>query len=89
MIETKFVPFSEYENLQKQVEEYEEALGYFLDEYLNTYDDRELMRAAIKAGLSKEFIMREVLAEEELYAEIYAELVAAGEISENEEADED
>ena len=74
---------------RKLLIEYENALGYFLDEYLNTYDDKELMRAAIKAGLSKEFIMREVLAEEELYAEMYAELVATGEIFEGEETDEE
>lgn len=89
MIETKFVPFSEYEKLQKQMEEYEEALGYFLDIFMNEYSDRELMRAAIKGGLSKEFIMREVLAEEELYAEVYAELIAEGEILADDEADED
>ncbi|MBQ5601889.1 MAG: hypothetical protein IIU77_03595 [Clostridia bacterium] len=89
MIIENSVPFSEYEKLQEQLEEYENALGYFLDEYLKAYGDRELMRSAIKGGLSKEFIMREVLTEEDLYNEVYAELVAEGEILVDEEADED
>lgn len=89
MMSIKCIPFSDYEKLQKQLEEYENALGYFLDEYLNTYGDRKLMRSAIKGGLSKEFIMREVLTEEELYTEVYAELVAEGEILVDDEMDEE
>lgn len=89
MIVEGCVPFSEYEKLQKQLEEYEGALGYYIDAFLDTYGDRELMRSAIKGGLSKEFIMREVLTEEELYNEVYTELVAEGEILADDEADED
>ena len=75
---------------RKRLVEYEEALGYFLDSYIDTYGGKELMKAAIKAGLSKEFIMREVLAEEDLYTQCYAELIAEGEIlADDEEADED
>ena len=79
-IARNYVPKEVDDLHRKRLVEYEEALGYFLDDFMETYGDRELMRAAIKGGLSEEFIMREVLAERELYAEIYAELVAEGEI---------
>lgn len=84
-IARNYVPKAVDDLHRKQLVEYENALGYFLDGYIEIYGDRELMRSAIKGGFSKEFIMREVLAEEDLYAEVYAELVEEGEISEGEE----
>lgn len=88
MCTEKFVPLSQNKKLQKQLEEYEKALGYFLDDYVETYGEEKLMKEAIKCGLSKEFIMREVLAERDLYDKMYAELIAEGEILAEEKEDE-
>lgn len=96
-IERNYVPKERYENLRteyakllKEKTEFESALDYFVDDLFNYAGEQELMRSAIKGGFSKEFIWREIYADNELYEKLKAELIAAGEIlADGEEADED
>jgi hypothetical protein len=92
-----YIPRVMYENLQaecarllKKQTETQNALDYFVDDLMNYSGERELMRSAIKGGFSKEFIWREIYADNDLYEEVKAELIEAGEIlADGEEADED
>ena len=96
-INRNYVPKDRYESLKKDYAELlkkqaetQNALDYFVDDLINYSGEKELIRSAIKGGFSKEFIWREIYADNDLYEEVKAELIAEGEIlADSEEVDED
>ena len=92
-IDRNYVPKERYEALQrnyaellKKQTETKNALDYFVDDLLNYSGEKELMRSAIKGGFSKEFVWKEIYADNELYEEIKSELIAQKEISADDES---
>ena len=81
-IDRNYVPKDRYESLRrvyaellKKQTETQNALDYFVDDLINYSGERELLRSAIKGGFSKDFIWREIYADNDLYEEIKTELL--------------
>ena len=90
MDKENYVSKEEYTKLLAEKTEIQKALDYFVDDLINYSGERELIRSAIKGGFSKEFIWREIYADNDLYEEIKAELIEEGEIlPDDDEADEE